>query len=155
MSAFVPTSIVRATSRPSQTSSAVYPFKENGITKADVFRILEDAGIGLPSYYEWRTRSGCYFCFFQRRIEWVGLLENHPELFEKAKGYEKPDEGYTWAQRESLNELAQAQRIEQIKREEEARKVQAAGRRRPKTLAEAFTGDLDEEDEHACLICQL
>ena len=64
----------------------LYPFKENGITKADVFRILEDAGIGLPSYYEWRTRSGCYFCFFQRRIEWVGLLENHPGLFEKAKG---------------------------------------------------------------------
>ena len=47
------------------------------------------------------------------------------------------------------------ERIEQIKHEEAARKVQAARRRRPKTLAEAFTGDFDEEDEHACLICQL
>ena len=33
-----------------------------------------------PAYYDWRTRSGCYFCFFQRRIEWVGLKERYPEL---------------------------------------------------------------------------
>ena len=44
---------------------AVYPFKEDGITRDDVFKILEDSGLGLPKYYEWRTRSGCYFCFFQ------------------------------------------------------------------------------------------
>ena len=37
----------------------VFPFKEDGITKDDVMRILEDAGVGLPDYYEWRTRSGC------------------------------------------------------------------------------------------------
>src|SRR5262249_32776963 len=40
----------------------VLPFKEDGITREDVHRILEEHGIGLPSYYEWRTRSGCYFC---------------------------------------------------------------------------------------------
>ena len=32
--------------------------------KEDVFKILEDSGLGVPSYYEWRSRSGCYFCFF-------------------------------------------------------------------------------------------
>src|SRR5207245_1650432 len=32
---------------------AVYPFKEAGITKEDVYRILEEAGLGLPKYYEW------------------------------------------------------------------------------------------------------
>ena len=42
----------------------IFPFKEDGVTKPDVFRILEDSGIGLPDYYEWRTRSGCFFCFF-------------------------------------------------------------------------------------------
>jgi len=31
--------------------------------KEDVFKILEDSGLGVPSYYEWRSRSGCYFCF--------------------------------------------------------------------------------------------
>lgn len=133
----------------------IYPFKEAGITKADVFCILEEGGIGLPDYYKWRTRSGCYFCFFQRRIEWVGLLENHPDRFREAMEYEKPEEDFTWAQRESLAELSQPERIEQIKREEESRRIQAAKRRRPKTLAEAFTGDLDDDDEHACLICQL
>jgi len=135
--------------------TAVYPFKDDGITKSDVLRILDDAGIGLPSYYAWRTRSGCYFCFFQRRIEWVGLMENHPTLFAEAKRYEKPEEGFTWTQSESLNDLGRPERIEQIKREEAVRKMQAAKRRRPKTLAQAFTGDFDDDDEHACLICQL
>lgn len=134
----------------------VYPFKEAGIVKDDVFRILEESGIGLPEYYKWRTRSGCYFCFFQRRIEWVGLLENHPELYERAKAYEKPEEGYTWAQREGLEDLARPERIEQIRREEERRRAQAAARRKPKTLVEMFAGgDEDPEDEHACLICHL
>ena len=54
-------------------------------------RILEESGLGVPSYYEWRSRSGCFFCFFQQKREWVGLLENHPDLFEEAKKYEKAD----------------------------------------------------------------
>lgn len=54
----------------------VFPFKEEGINKEDVFRILEDSGVGIPEYYKWRSRSGCYFCFFQQKIEWVGLYEN-------------------------------------------------------------------------------
>jgi predicted phosphoadenosine phosphosulfate sulfurtransferase len=42
----------------------VYPFKERGLAKADVYRILEESGIGVPKYYEWRSRSGCYFVSF-------------------------------------------------------------------------------------------
>ena len=34
-----------------------FPFVEDGETHDDVLRILDDAGIGLPEYYEWRTRS--------------------------------------------------------------------------------------------------
>lgn len=134
----------------------IFPFKENGITKADVFRILEDSGIGLPDYYKWRTRSGCYFCFFQRRSEWVGLLETHPGLFEKAKAYEKPEENYTWVQRESLEELSMPDRIREIRENDVKRKAQAAARRKPRTLAEMFTGeygDINETD--GCLICHL
>jgi hypothetical protein len=40
-------------------------------------------------YYDWRSRSGCTFCFFQQKIEWVRLKERHPEAFEEAKSYEK------------------------------------------------------------------
>ena len=41
------------------------PFKEAGIDKLGVLEILDGAGLGLPTYYAWRTRSGCTFCFFQ------------------------------------------------------------------------------------------
>ena len=64
---------------------SVFPFKEDGIVKEDVYRILDESGVGMPDYYSWRSRSGCYFCFYQRRSEWVGLMENHPHLFEQAK----------------------------------------------------------------------
>ena len=67
----------------------VFPFVDDGVDHAGVIRILEDAGINLPEYYEWRTRSGCYFCFFQRKAEWVGLADKHPDLFEKAVAIEQ------------------------------------------------------------------
>ena len=60
-------------------------FIEDGIDKDGVLRILEDAGIGLPNYYSWRSRSGCYFCFYHTRGEWKSLKEKLPDLFEKAK----------------------------------------------------------------------
>ena len=43
------------------------PFKQAGIDKAGVLEILDSAGLGLPAYYSWRTRSGCTFCFSSRR----------------------------------------------------------------------------------------
>lgn len=133
----------------------VYPFKTDGIVKADVFRILQDSGLGVPEYYEWRTRSGCYFCFYQRKIEWVGLLEKHPDLFQKAIEYERPEEGYTWVQKESLAELAQPERVAQIKKEEAVRREREKARRKPRTLAEAFGGEIAEDDSDGCTICHL
>ncbi len=133
----------------------VYPFKTDGITKPDVFRILEDSGLGVPEYYKWRTRSGCYFCFYQRKIEWVGLLEKHPDLYQKAIEYERPEEGYTWVQKESLAELAKPERVAQIKKEETVRREREKARRKPRTLAEAFGGDVAEDDSDGCTICHL
>lgn len=134
----------------------IFPFKDDGINREDVMSILEESGVGLPDYYEWRSRSGCYFCFFQRKSEWVGLLERHPELYEMAAAYEKPEAGYTWQQNESLAEIRQPERIAEILQREEKRKADAAARRRPRTLMEAFglsEGEL--EDEPGCLICHL
>ncbi|MCP3895699.1 MAG: phosphoadenosine phosphosulfate reductase family protein, partial [Bacteroides sp.] len=51
---------------------AIFPFAQDGIVREDVFRILEES-VGIPAYYEWRSRSGCFFCFFQRQDEWLGL----------------------------------------------------------------------------------
>jgi len=92
----------------------IMPFKEDGITLNDVKRILYEKGIGLPKYYDeiydeksdisyYRSRSGCYFCFFMKKIEWVWLYERHPELFKKAMSYEK--DGFSWIQGLPLKEL--------------------------------------------------
>ncbi len=142
----------------------VFPFKEDGITREDVLRILDEAGLGLPEYYKWRSRSGCYFCFFQRKSEWVGLLENHPELFEIAKSYEKygtePGQQFTWSATESLDELAHPDRVAAIK--ERAEKVQAEARMSNETLLDAdrsrvmaWLSDEEDQEDKSCTICSM
>ena len=141
--------------------TTVFPFKEDGITKADVIRILEQSGIGLPAYYAWRTRSGCYFCFFQRKMEWVGLRQHHPELYEAAKAYEKmvPEEEqglFTWSDGESLEDLEQPERVAEIRARHEAEMRRERSRQPNRSLLEVLEDVLDDEDdEKPCLICQL
>ena len=77
-----------ATQKPIES---IFPFKEDGIVKSDIRNILQRHGLDLPEYYKWRSRSGCTFCFYQKKIEWIKLMENHPDLFEEAKAFEKGD----------------------------------------------------------------
>lgn len=133
---------------------------EDVLDKPAIIKLLEDSKVGMPGYYEQkeftvgdkkgtyaRSRSGCYFCFFQQKIEWVWLYEQHPELFAKAMKYENEDEGFTWAQGESLKDLIHPHRIEQIKAEALAKgKVKSSNR---------LLSILDEDDELACLTCFL
>ena len=113
------------------------PLKDAGVDKLGVLEILDGAGLGLPAYYEWRTRSGCTFCFFQQKIEWVRLLDRHPDYFEEARAYEKTalDEGspFTWSYGESLDELARPERVEEIQRDHEQRlaRIRARAPRNP------------------------
>ena len=140
---------------------AVFPFKDDGIDYAGVMKILQDSGIGLPPYLKWgRTHSGCFFCFFQRPIEWVRLLETHPDQFEEAQKYEKlSDEAgqtFTWSQGMPLSELRKPENIAAIKlryAEAEERKRLSRGN---KPLVEILGGLQGEEPgPKACLICQL
>lgn len=98
------------------------------LVREDIFRILRESGAGVPEYYNKiefevdgqkgeyaRSRSGCYFCFFQQKIEWVWLYEQHPELYKKAMKYENADDLFTWVANESLEELSQPERIKEIK----------------------------------------
>ena len=146
------------------TIKAVFPFVEDGIVRADVFQMLEET-VGIPEYYKWRSRSGCYFCFFQRQDEWLGLKRNHPELFEKAKEYENRERkkfdwaqgdvaisyGYTWSSQGTLDEIvARAE-----KREQEKGIIARSGvvnARWQEALRQ--TVDDDPEDQ-ACTICSL
>lgn len=145
------------------TIHAVFPFVEDGIVRDDVFQMLEDT-VGIPEYYKWRSRSGCYFCFFQRQDEWLGLKRNHPNLFEQAKEYEQRirkkfvwkdglvdvgGHGYTWSSQGTLEELiAKAE-----KREEE-------GKLKKKKSTERWQDVLrqeedDDPEDQACIICSL
>ena len=136
------------------------PLKDAGIDKAGVMEILEASGLGLPKYYEWRSRSGCTFCFFQQRIEWVRLKERHPEAFEEARRYEKTaiENGspFTWADGESLEELSRPERIAQIKEEYERRVARLRARIPTNPLRERFNA-LDVDDVYGqskvCLAC--
>ena len=136
------------------------PLKAAGIDKAGVLEILEGVGLGLPEYYQWRTRSGCTFCFFQQKIEWVRLMERHPNFFEEAKSYEKDAvEGgspFTWSQGESLEDLGRPERVEQIKRDHRSRLMRLRAKVQPNPLRPDHE-PLDMDDLYGkaktCLAC--
>ena len=150
-----------------------FPFIEDGVDRDGVMRILADAGVGLPAYYEWRTRSGCYFCFYQRKAEWIGLAERHPELFDRAVAIEQKvvrDAGidgdadfrsramrgkqYTWSGGETLPELIS--RRDEILERHDAAKSRAANTRANVPLIEALADALDEDDDTVpCVVCAL
>lgn len=136
------------------------PLKDAGIDKGGVIEILEGSGLGLPAYYDWRTRSGCTFCFFQQKIEWVRLRERHPEAFEEAKRYEKTaiEHGspFTWSQGESLTDIEQPERQAQIREEHERRLQRARARVQLNPLRPERELDLDDVyggAAKACLTC--
>ncbi len=140
------------------------PFREHGIDKQGVFDMLDASGVGLPKYYDWRSRSGCTFCFFQQKIEWVRLKATHPDAFEEAKTYEKNalEHGspFTWTQGESLTELEQPERVATIQADFEIRKQRERARikinpLRPLPSENIDIDDLYLEDEGggACLVC--
>ena len=142
------------------------PFRKMSIDREGVLDILRSSGVGLPHYYQWRSRSGCTFCFFQQKIEWVRLKEVHPKAFEDAKEYEKDaishGSPFTWSQGEPLGELEKPARVMQIKADYEQRKRRLAAARRPNPLRvlndAACSEDIDDiydQDEAggACLAC--
>jgi len=143
----------------SNESSFVLLDNEDVLLRADIFKILEDSGVGVPAYYNKldfdvngktgqysRSRSGCYFCFFQQKIEWVWLYEQHPDLYKKAMQYEK--DGYTWGQTESLEELIQPARMAQIKTEYMKRMEKKSQSKSPYLI-----DILSEEEGVGCAAC--
>lgn len=131
--------------KPNITAS--FPFIDDGLVRDDIFQLLMDS-VGVPEYYKWRSRSGCYFCFFQRKDEWLGLKRNHPALFDHAKKIEKTaGNGYTWVQGMTLDEVVK--RAEENEQRKGARNVIVKKGRWQEAILE------DENDEKACLICNL
>jgi len=105
---------------------AVMPLVEAGIDLRMVYMIINKAGLKPPTFFwkeiydrvceivgedilraklseyqidvlfSWRTRANCYFCFNQRKYEWVGLLEHYPKLFWAAEKMEHNGSDFFW-----------------------------------------------------------
>ena len=138
------------------------PLREAGIDRAGVIEILQHADVGEPEYYAWRSRSGCTFCFFQQKIEWVGLAEHHPDRFAEAVDYEKTalkdGSPFTWSQGESLTDLVRPDRVAQIKVDYERRRERIRRRRPINPLSDVSVETIDDvygvdEASGGCVIC--
>jgi hypothetical protein len=132
-----------------------YPLKEAGIDYDGVIRILEDSGLGLPTFMKWgRTNSGCTFCFFQTPFEWAKLLEHYPDRFKEAMDYETidpsdPNKQFTWMEGAPLSSLLDSAERERV--------LQAGIREAtPKANSKltAVFGLSSERKTEACLMCQ-
>lgn len=138
------------------------PLRDAGIDRAGVLEILDQSDVGEPDYYKWRSRSGCTFCFFQQKIEWVRLAEHHPDRFEEAVDYEKTalrdGSPFNWSQGESLTELIAPDRVAQIKLDYEKRRerlrrnrpVNPLSAKRDETIDDVYGID---EASSSCIIC--
>jgi len=143
-----------------------FPLIENDeiIGLDDVFQILEESGVGIPAYYKpieyqveidgeikkgtySRSRSGCFFCFYQQKIEWVWLLEQHSELYAKAIEYEK--EGYSWMA-ERLEDLEKPERVASIKKEHYLRMNRQKKKSR---TGQSWQDEILEAEGEGCASC--
>ena len=154
-------------SKPNITTK--FPFIDDNLDHVDILRILEESGIGLPDYYEWRTRSGCYFCFFQRKSEWVGLADKHPDLFKQAVAIEQKvmndgkssfedqamkERQYSWSPGETLPELLNRRKEIEEKHKLAVLKAKSIKKNRP--LVDVLSDALDDEDDiKPCTMCHL
>lgn len=124
-----------------------YPLREAGIGLATVYQIVGSKNLlpptffwqrlwdevvrqvgdpkGLPAFmvqriFAWRSRPNCFFCFFQRRYEWVGLLWHYPALFAEAETIEAFSGSGPQIRRETpINWIAEEWPLSRIREEAE------------------------------------
>lgn len=94
--------------------------------------------------FAWRSRPNCYFCFYQRQYEWVGLYEHHPRLFWRAVAMEHDTgaDGYTWVKDMPLESLVKPDVMRRIKRARAGAIVQEIYKNQQMRL---FTDDVIDE----------
>jgi len=145
---------------------ARFPFIEDMIDRDGVLSILEESGLGLPEYYKWRSRSGCTFCFFQKKNEWIGLRKNNPKAWEHAKSLEKKasktESGFTWIKDLPLTELEKPEVIERVKEQHKKQLEKLKLNKNKKHQNNPFLKDENinveenlalDEVSSSCLIC--
>jgi hypothetical protein len=64
-------------------NGAIFPLIDLKIDRDGCKRLIREAGWEVPD------RSGCFICPFQRKLDWVAMQQNNPELFQRAVALEK------------------------------------------------------------------
>lgn len=67
----------------------IFPLIEREIDRPGCNAIIQQAGLPVP------RKSGCYFCPFQAKGQWIELKREHPELFQVAVEIERNASGFT------------------------------------------------------------
>lgn len=108
----------RVGAKEQKNTTVRYPLKECRLGLEQVYALVEAANLMPPAFFwrrlydaviaavrseslirelprwifdrtfAWRSRPNCFMCFYQRRYEWVGLLEHHPMLFDRSEAIE-------------------------------------------------------------------
>jgi len=65
-----------------------FPLIEKEIDREGCIKIIKEEGLSIP------VKSGCYFCPFQSKKEWVKLYKNYPDLFNETILFEKNGRAY-------------------------------------------------------------
>ena len=61
----------------------MYPLVDRGIDRDKCYELVEKAGLPKP------RKSGCFFCPYQRKEQWIDLYKNYSELFSQAEECER------------------------------------------------------------------
>lgn len=151
---------LKTTSYPLASADTFELLSNEDVLKIEDVIELLNTTVGMPEYYTKlpfetkgekglyaRSRSGCFFCFYQQRIEWIWLYEQHPDLFTKAMQYENEKEGFTWNQNESLKDLIEPNRMERIK----ADYIKRVQNEKPKN--NKLLNILINLDDEGCIAC--
>ena len=93
-----------------------YPLIEAGMEKKDVLDLCRKHDLLNPCY-DWRTNCSCFCCPFQRKQDWRGLSQYHPNLYRLAEQWEdtsvfyaeqRGHTPYRWNQNYTLKDLREA-----------------------------------------------
>ena len=117
-----------------------FPLREMGWRLVDVWNYLDENNVDIPK------RTDCAWCFHQRLVEWVSLLQDFPAIYEAGEKIEY-DMGHTFrsASRDSFPAALK-----------DLRKEFERGRRPRgfKTQLQLFP-DVWIAENHRCRVCTL
>jgi 3'-phosphoadenosine 5'-phosphosulfate sulfotransferase (PAPS reductase)/FAD synthetase len=172
-----------------------YPLVQFGLGINDVWKLLEDRDLLPPAFFwsslyeqvhvrcpnwcnnlltpwqrqslfSWRSRGNCYFCFFQRQYEWIGLFEHYPDLFWRAVEIEESTTSevewrdnrrskmWTWRSDGSLRDLVQ--RADEIRQKRADAIYRTLAGKAQQRLFEDEDSTVDELNITSCgLFCKL